>query len=492
VIKATSIQLSLLMMFGISLGYINILLAAVPSSTVLCAVMGIFFYLATAFRLCALFTRTLLIYRVFKNSKKSAARLRYTSKQTQVVMCLSLVAIQLGLALICLPKSCPNQPDVHRRYVEESCEILTVQQDAAAFSFRAVITLACFFMAFQTRNVTSNFNESGFIFVCLCAEIVSTYFAFQVRGHLPTIHEKRMVQLFSTVINQVIFSAFMFLPKIFFITFKYEASQTRAKGLTKFSRFSNLSAQASSPRGTKDDSRLNVKISRIRNHSTSVDQPGLFPVRRSPYSDSVGSVISQDDVKTGHQKKDKTENEEMPADAPKDKTENGDLPADAQKDQTENGDLPAAAQTDQTENEDVPVDAQKALASPKLDDSSENVEAGANQMTKQVTEAHKGKEGLNEDGTTEGSEKSSDSATGSVKSAPGSVELATGSVESATGSVKSATGSDKSHGTTAEDEMYESFVTAIFPFARSNVTQQVVTSTPNSDTRLPKKKIKVT
>jgi hypothetical protein len=119
-IKATSIELSLLMMFGISLGYINILLAAVPSSTLLCAVMGILVYLAIAFRLCALFTRTLLIYRVFKNSEKSAARLRYTSKLFQVIMCLSLVAIQLGLSLICLPKLVPKQPDVHRRYVEES------------------------------------------------------------------------------------------------------------------------------------------------------------------------------------------------------------------------------------------------------------------------------------------------------------------------------------------------------------------------------------
>jgi hypothetical protein len=68
------------MMFGIFLGYINILLAAVPSSHMVCAIEALLFRLAIAFRLCALFTRTLLIYRVFKNAKESAARLRYTSK----------------------------------------------------------------------------------------------------------------------------------------------------------------------------------------------------------------------------------------------------------------------------------------------------------------------------------------------------------------------------------------------------------------------------
>jgi hypothetical protein len=227
----------------------------------------------------------------------------------------------------------------------KKAEILTVQQDAAAFSFRAAITLACFFMAFQTRNVTSNFNESGFIFVCLCAEIVSTYFVFLVRNNLPTIQEKRMVELFSTVINQVIFSAFMFLPKIFFITFEYDLIQSRFSVAHQFS-----------PGASRYS--INVrsgKISRFGRPSTCVDQPGISPFTLSPYR--VGSVASQLDVKTGCQ------------------TENGDVPVDAQKDKTENGDVPADAQKDKTENGDVPADAPKAFASQKLDDLLENAES---------------------------------------------------------------------------------------------------------------------
>jgi hypothetical protein len=247
-----------------------------------------------------------------------------------------------------------------------------------------------------------------------------------------------MVQLISIAMNQVIFSAFMFLPKIF-ITFKYDPSQSRTSNpRSRFapSQSSIVNVPKASHTSSEIRNSINVMLSvktndSIGKPSSCVDLPEIFPATATPYS--VESVFSQDDVKTGYQ----TENKELSLDALKGPSENRDLPADAQEGASKNKDVPVDTQDDTTEKGNVPIDSQQAFTSQNLN-LPENSKSDDNHMTEQVTKAN----------DNEGSKVLHDDFTAQAR------EIANGTAQRSEPSHGTESGSEIWHGTESGSEIW--------------------------------------
>jgi hypothetical protein len=240
VIKATSLELSMLILFGNVLGFSNLLLFPLPATDSVCITMDVFVDLSFSLRFGALLIRMFLIFSIFR-SQHGAARGRHFlgSKQQQIGFCPTVATgfVATTLFRFALTKNFQTtkklQPDPLKQEVFVHCDVIMDIEslikdinllsiyDVASFVIKFTILLVCLLLAFQTRNVPDNFNESGFIFVVTCAEITSEVFVCIISAAAS--HDRNRIKektrLFQSCLSQYVFMFLMFLPKIFIAIF---------------------------------------------------------------------------------------------------------------------------------------------------------------------------------------------------------------------------------------------------------------------------------
>ncbi|KAL8590905.1 hypothetical protein ACOMHN_052663 [Nucella lapillus] len=96
VIKASSLELSYLMLFAITIGYSTVLMFMLEPTDVGCKAG--FLLLGTSFVLIygPLLVRTLWVFRLFEASKRTRQRPRFTSRTHQLIFCALIVILQVS------------------------------------------------------------------------------------------------------------------------------------------------------------------------------------------------------------------------------------------------------------------------------------------------------------------------------------------------------------------------------------------------------------
>ncbi|XP_017469484.1 PREDICTED: metabotropic glutamate receptor-like [Rhagoletis zephyria] len=163
-VRASGRELSYTLLFGILVCYCNTFALIAKPTIVSCISQRFGIGVGFSIIYSALLTKTNRISRIFHSASKSAQRLRYISPQSQVVITVSLIAIQVLITMIWMIVEPPGT----RFYYPDRTEVILkckIQDMSFLFSqlYNMILITICTIYAIKTRKIPENFNESKFI-----------------------------------------------------------------------------------------------------------------------------------------------------------------------------------------------------------------------------------------------------------------------------------------------------------------------------------------
>ncbi|GFO22790.1 metabotropic glutamate receptor-like [Plakobranchus ocellatus] len=226
VIKASGRELSCIQLFAIVVGYATMLVYASPPSNVLCSVAYFLFCLTLDLHYAALLVKAVRIYRIFHAAAKGNRGLRMTSPASQVILvcCIVMGQAVISTCVTGLNKATASlsQPARSERYVELSCN-MSLPAVTTFLTYNLTLVLLCSVLAFKTRRLPDNYNESRFISMCVTTTLV-IWLAF-----IPTFLTssraslKTLLLSLALLLNHSVALVFLFLSKLYTAIFRQDA-----------------------------------------------------------------------------------------------------------------------------------------------------------------------------------------------------------------------------------------------------------------------------
>ena len=184
-VRASSRELCMLMLFGICLTFVSPVSFIPPPGPIICYIQRLIVGISLTSSYAPLLLRTNRIYRIFRSAATTVSRPSLISPRSQVVMSLALTGIACLIGLVSIlgrsPKITIAHPG-HREFVIKYCE-LSEQTMLVNLSFSAALMIATTWFAVKTRNFPKNYNEAKYIgftmyTTCLVLAIIITVFFF--------------------------------------------------------------------------------------------------------------------------------------------------------------------------------------------------------------------------------------------------------------------------------------------------------------------------
>lgn len=220
IVKGSSRELSAFLLTGLLLCYLMPFSFIIRPSLVVCAIrrLGVGF----SFTLCysALLIKTNRIYRIFNRSPGSVTKPSLISPQSQVLLTLLLIAVQLVIAIVWLVVEPPSTILV---FDDLSTELKCGESPyiglSVSFGYSLLLLLLSTYFAFRARKVPQNFNEAKLInltlytIVIIWLAFIPTYFA---TSQLGTIYQTSSLVLGITLSATTTLCC-LFAPKLYFL-----------------------------------------------------------------------------------------------------------------------------------------------------------------------------------------------------------------------------------------------------------------------------------
>ncbi len=185
-IKASSREVSAILLAGLALCYIMPFLFIANASPAVCTIRR--FGVGLSFTVCfsALLIKTNRIYRIFNQKKLDPSKPpQFTSPLSQVLMTLALITVQVVAVVIWTSVDHPSAEIeyVDTQFSEKRCNASPYLFIAVSLGYSFVILILSTYNAFLARKVPENFNEARYINATLYAlciiwlAFVTIYFA---------------------------------------------------------------------------------------------------------------------------------------------------------------------------------------------------------------------------------------------------------------------------------------------------------------------------
>lgn len=246
IIKASSREISSILLTGLLLCYIMPFMFVIKPSPATCAIRR--FGVGFSFSLCfsAILVKTNRIYRIFnQTSMASKKQPRFISPISQVILALLFVSVQVVMATIWLAVVPPSTTVVYRSTSAELiCSERPVNFLIVSLIYNFVLLILSTVYAFLARKVPTNFNEAKYINITLYTLII-IWLAF-IPVYVTTLQFGAIFQTTSFIIA-IILSAFttlvcIFMPKIYLMTSKLRKKEKT----TEFNGTCSMTAQKDS------------------------------------------------------------------------------------------------------------------------------------------------------------------------------------------------------------------------------------------------------
>ena len=188
IIKATSRELSVILLTGIALCYVLPFFFLAEPSPFMCAIRR--FGIGFCFSLCfsPLLMKTNRIYRVFHEAPRTP---RYAGPLSQVLFSCGLILVQVIIGSVWLILERPSVLLVHRRKTtEKKCGESPYSALPILLSYSLLLLVLSTYYAFRARKIPANFNETKFIGITLYSiciiwlGFIPTYFATITLGSI--------------------------------------------------------------------------------------------------------------------------------------------------------------------------------------------------------------------------------------------------------------------------------------------------------------------
>lgn len=165
-VRASGRELSYLLLSGILFCYLMTFVLLAKPSTIICAMQRFGVGFGFSIMYSALLTKTNRISRIFDSASRSARRPGFISPQSQMVITVILISVQVIATTVWLflepPGTRPSYPEGRRDIVILKCNI----EDPSflvSLVYNMLLITTCTVYAVKTRNIPENFNESKFI-----------------------------------------------------------------------------------------------------------------------------------------------------------------------------------------------------------------------------------------------------------------------------------------------------------------------------------------
>ena len=225
IVKASSRELSGMLLAGILLCYCMPFFFMIKPSAPICAIrrFGVGFCLALC--LSALVIKTIRIHRIFNRPiTKSNNSLPLISPLSQVVLTLMLLLVQVAFAVVWLvaeiPSASVDYNNIHDdKTVELRCDASPYAGIGISLGYNIVLLFVATYFAFRTRKIPKNFKETKYInFTAYTLGIV--WLAF-IPIYFGTVSLGTTYQITSQV-YAIVFSATtilscFFIPKLYYL-----------------------------------------------------------------------------------------------------------------------------------------------------------------------------------------------------------------------------------------------------------------------------------
>lgn len=168
IIKASSRELSAIILGGIFLCYIIPFIYIVMPSAAICGIQRFSIGFCFTISYSALLVKTNRIYRIFNVTASSVKGIRFISPLSQVLFTLALTGVQVLISVIWLIAEPPGTEILLSRTSRElRCRASPYIGFSVFLGYNFVLLILSTYYAFRTRNVPANFNETKFVSITL-------------------------------------------------------------------------------------------------------------------------------------------------------------------------------------------------------------------------------------------------------------------------------------------------------------------------------------
>lgn len=219
-IKASSRELSAVMLIGLGLCYFLPFLFIAKPSIPVCTLRR--FSVGVAFAICysAVLVRANRIFRIFNRAKVSLQPPPLISPQSQVLFTAILVAVQVAISVVWLTVEYPTVSVVYSGF---DAELVCGGSPIAGFFVYLgynflLLGVSCFY-GFKSRKIPQTFNETKLINVTLFSTIIlwiglaPAYFATGIFGSIY----QTLALILGIILGATIMFSILFLSKMYFL-----------------------------------------------------------------------------------------------------------------------------------------------------------------------------------------------------------------------------------------------------------------------------------
>ena len=220
VIKATSRELSGVMLFAIFLCYALPFFYIAEPSPATCAITR--FVLGFCFSLCfgSLLVKTNRIHRIFNRQQASLKPPSFISPRSQMIFVGVIVLLQVTTAIIWLVFEQPNSISIKLDYsVDLRCAANVYAGLSISLTYNGILLACSTYFAFRTRQVPSEFNETKLINLScytMCViwlAFIPSYFGTAGLGGMFTTSS----QVLAIVLSATCILSTLFIPKVYLL-----------------------------------------------------------------------------------------------------------------------------------------------------------------------------------------------------------------------------------------------------------------------------------
>ncbi len=219
IIKASSRELSGILLGGLMLCYLIPFLFLAKPSEIICGIRRFFVGLGFAVCFSALLVKTNRIHRIFNQSPEQLKTVpRFISPFSQVVITFILLSVQVVIASLWLAIEHPSVVHIFDlRVTELKCGESSDIGLVITLGYNLLLLILSTYFAFLTRTIPANFNEAKFINVTLYTIIIiwlafiPTYFA---TASLGSLYQSSSLMI-AIILSATTTLCCLFMPKVF-------------------------------------------------------------------------------------------------------------------------------------------------------------------------------------------------------------------------------------------------------------------------------------
>ncbi|XP_023317517.1 metabotropic glutamate receptor 1-like [Trichogramma pretiosum] len=220
VVKASTRELSYLILAGMSISHVSILAVLAEPTYISCILSRLMPGISFAMIYASLFTKTNRIARILAGSKKRFPKRKplFMSATAQILITCTLIAIEIAVAtaMLMLESAGPTVEYPTRQRAVLTCTT-TARAVLYPLAFDGVLIILCTLYAIKTRNVPENFNEAkfiGFAMYTTCViwvAFVPIYFGSET---------KVLTMCMCVTLSASVTLVFLFWPKLYIIVLR--------------------------------------------------------------------------------------------------------------------------------------------------------------------------------------------------------------------------------------------------------------------------------